>query len=208
MYFNSHLILTKDFICFGVLSWLKFKIVERERQYFWRGHAKLSWRGQIETAKVKLSHVLCRPITMFRSHMWNEHVSKNNLAVYHQEAVIYRNISTNCKMQCKVRPESQIFQKQSIEIVLSSVLMWAWTDAKFNNSVIYERKMCMSRTRTLLTLGPGQTSNFTCAESNTNESVLLFYLICIRFSTCEVWRLTQALVKYLRAFSIYFLILF
>ena len=57
------------------------------------------------------------------------------------------------------------FFQQSVEIVLSAVLMWASTDAKFNNSVIYERKICMSRTRTLLTL-----------------------------------------VKYLRAFSIYFLL--
>ena len=46
-------------------------------------HAKLSWRGQTETAKVKpaLSHFLCRPITMFRSHTWNIHDSKNNSAV-------------------------------------------------------------------------------------------------------------------------------
>ena len=39
----------------------------------------------------------------------------------------------NCKMQCKVHPESQVFQKQSIEIVLSSVLIRVWADTKFNN---------------------------------------------------------------------------
>ena len=38
-------------------------------------------------------------------------------------------------MQCKVHPESQVFQKQSIEIVLSSVLMWVWANAKLNNSI-------------------------------------------------------------------------
>ena len=32
-------------------------------------------------------------------------------------------------------------------------------------------------------LGPVQTSNFTCAESNANEKNLLFSLICIRFGT-------------------------
>ena len=36
-------------------------------------------------------------------------------------------------MQRKVHPESQVFQKQSIEIGLSSVLMRVWADAKFNN---------------------------------------------------------------------------
>ena len=42
-------------------------------------------------------------------------------------------------------------------------------------------------------LGPVQTSNFTCAESNANEKNLLFSLICIRFGTCEVRRLNRAL---------------
>ena len=32
-------------------------------------------------------------------------------------------------------------------------------------------------------LGPFQTSNFSCAESNVNEKNLLFSLICIRFGT-------------------------
>ena len=44
-------------------------------------------------------------------------------------------------------------------------------------------------------LGPVQTSNFTCAESNANEKNLLFSLICIRFGTCEVRRLNRALVR-------------
>ena len=85
MYFISHLILTKDFICFGVLNWLKSKVAEHNRQYeyFWKVlHAKLSWRGKNWNHKGQaLSHFLCRPITMFRSHMWNIHVSKNNSAV-------------------------------------------------------------------------------------------------------------------------------
>ena len=42
-------------------------------------------------------------------------------------------------------------------------------------------------------LGPFQTSNFTCAESNANEENLLFSLICIRFGTCKVRRLKRAL---------------
>ena len=42
----------KDFICFGVLNWLKSKVDERDSQYFW-GYAKLSWWGQIETTQVK-----------------------------------------------------------------------------------------------------------------------------------------------------------
>ena len=42
-------------------------------------------------------------------------------------------------------------------------------------------------------LGPVQTSNFTCAESNVNEQNLLFLLISIRFGTCEVRRLNRAL---------------
>ena len=48
-------------------------------------------------------------------------------------------------MQCKVYPESLVFQKQSIEIILSSVLMRVWADAKFNNLVIYDREICMLR---------------------------------------------------------------
>ena len=42
-------------------------------------------------------------------------------------------------------------------------------------------------------LGPFQTSNFTCAESNANEKNLLFSLICIGFGTCKVRRLKRAL---------------
>ena len=42
-------------------------------------------------------------------------------------------------------------------------------------------------------LGPVQTSNFTCAESNANEENLLFSLICIRFGTWKVRRLNWAL---------------
>ena len=42
-------------------------------------------------------------------------------------------------------------------------------------------------------LGPFQTSNFTCAESNANEKNLLFSLICIRFGTGKVRRLKRAL---------------
>ena len=34
-------------------------------------------------------------------------------------------------------------------------------------------------------LGPDQTSNFTCAESNANEQNLLFLLTSIRFGTFE-----------------------
>ena len=60
---------------------------------------------------------------------------------------MYCNLSTNCQMQCNVHPESQVFQNQSIEIVLSSVFMQAWADAKFNNTVIYDRKICTSCTR-------------------------------------------------------------
>ena len=40
-------------------------------------------------------------------------------------------------------------------------------------------------------LGPVQTWNFTCAESNAGEENLLFLLITIRFGTCEVRRLKQ-----------------
>ena len=47
---------------------------------------------------------------------------------------------------------------------------------------------------TTLTLGPFQTSKFTCAESNANEKNLLFSLICIRFGTCKVRRLKRALL--------------
>ena len=44
-------------------------------------------------------------------------------------------------------------------------------------------------------LSPFQTSNFTCAESNTNEKNLLFSLVCIRFGSCKVRRLKQALIE-------------
>ena len=44
-----------------------------------------------------------------------------------------------------------------------------------------------------LSLGPFQTSNFPCAESNTNIKNLLFSLICIRFDTCKVRRLKRFL---------------
>ena len=49
-------------------------------------------------------------------------------------------------------------------------------------------------------LGPFQTSNFSCAESNANEKNLLFSLICIRFGTCKVRRLKRALFKSKTAF--------
>ena len=42
-------------------------------------------------------------------------------------------------------------------------------------------------------LGLVQTSNFTCAKSNANKH----YLICIRFGTCEIRRLKQALYIYI-----------
>ena len=42
-------------------------------------------------------------------------------------------------------------------------------------------------------LGPFQTSNFSCAESNANEKNLMFSLICIRSGPCKVRRLTRAL---------------
>ena len=45
----------------------------------------------------------------------------------------------------------------------------------------------------LRALGPVQTLNFTCAESNENKKNLLFSLICIRFGTCKVRRLNRAL---------------
>ena len=47
-------------------------------------------------------------------------------------------------------------------------------------------------------LGPFQTSNLTCAESNANEKNLLFSLICIRFGTCKVRRLKRALIAHAR----------
>ena len=50
-----------------------------------------------------------------------------------------------------------------------------------------------NRVRVNAALGPVQTSNFTCAESNANEKNLLFSLICIRFGTCKVRRLNRAL---------------
>ena len=46
----------------------------------------------------------------------------------------------------------------------------------------------------LATLGPVQTSNFTCAESNANDkNNSRILLISIRFGTCEVRRLNRAL---------------
>ena len=53
-------------------------------------------------------------------------------------------------------------------------------------------------------LGPFQTSNFTCAESNANEKNLLFSLICISFGTCKVQRLKRALVSLLNKHSWYY----
>ena len=41
----------------------------------------------------------------------------------------------------------------------------------------------IKRKSNLKLLGPFQTSNFSCAESNANEKNLLFSLICIRFGT-------------------------
>ena len=43
-------------------------------------------------------------------------------------------------------------------------------------------------------LGPFQTSNFTCAESNANERKQWIFLICIGFGTCKVRRLKRALL--------------
>ena len=81
-YFISHLILMKDFICFGVLNWLKSKVAEHDRQYFLRVACKIKLARTNWSCKGQpLSYFLWRPITMFRSHTWNIHVSKNNLAV-------------------------------------------------------------------------------------------------------------------------------
>ena len=43
-------------------------------------------------------------------------------------------------------------------------------------------------------LGPFQTLNFTCVESNANERKQYIFLICIRFGTCKVRRLKRALL--------------
>ena len=45
-------------------------------------------------------------------------------------------------------------------------------------------------------LGPFQTSNFACAESNANERKQQIFLICIRFGTCKVRRLKRALLYF------------
>ena len=60
-----------------------------------------NWRGQIETPKVKLSHFLCRPITMFRSHAWNIHVSKFIIWNLLPGGGCLSQYSSNCKMKCK-----------------------------------------------------------------------------------------------------------
>ena len=46
----------------------------------------------------------------------------------------------------------------------------------------------------LALLGPFQTSNFTCAESNANELKHFFFRICISFCTCEDRRLKRVLL--------------
>ena len=45
----------------------------------------LNWRGQIETAKVKLSHVLCRPITR------EIYTSPNLSGTFSRRRLFYRN---------------------------------------------------------------------------------------------------------------------
>ena len=52
-------------------------------------------------------------------------------------------------------------------------------------------------------LGPFQTSNFTCAESNAIEKNLLFSLICIRFGTCKVRRLKRATLYFLTKTNVF-----
>ena len=100
---------------------------------------------KLETTKVKLSHVLCCPITMFNSHMWNIHnftclkkqdpvtnikvIFAYSSAVYHLD-VFFRQlfIAIIQTLKCNAvfimimydiirRSESQIFQKLSSEIV-------------------------------------------------------------------------------------------
>ena len=64
------------------------------------------------------------------------------------------------------------------------------------NTVRDEAKKVNYNSHRIVDLGPVQTLNFTCAESNANEKNLLFSLICIRFGTCEVQRLNRALATF------------
>ena len=95
------------------------------RQYFWRVACKIQLaRTNWNRKGQALSSFLWRPITMFRSHTWNIHVSKNNLAVSGSflPAVVYHKKRPKCNARFILK--SQVVQKQSIEIVLSSALMW------------------------------------------------------------------------------------
>ena len=69
--FISHLVLTK-------IGFHLFWSFENDWNVKLLESGKLTWRGQIETAKVKLSQcsLYLDQITMFNSHAWNIHVSK------------------------------------------------------------------------------------------------------------------------------------
>ena len=88
-------------------------------------------------------------------------------------------------MQCKVHPESQVFQKQSIKIIESSVLIRVWADAKFNNLVIYDREICMLRhTHVYYSLG------HTLSSFQVHRAVFVSKsgTHCIRFELCVGFR--------------------
>ena len=77
--------------------------------------------------------------------------------------------------------------------------------------MIKEEKLCELHVKYTiffsLFLGPVQTSNFTCAESNANDKNIFFSLICIRFGTCKVRRLNRALERSYSVFRLLFTVL-
>ena len=98
-------------------------------------HAKLNWRGQIEAAKVNRCLIFSEDQSQCSDLTHEIYMSPKITRLFLEVSPggCLPQKKPNCKMQCKVHPESQVFQKQSIEIVLSSALMRVWADAEFNN---------------------------------------------------------------------------
>ena len=86
-------------------------------------HAKFNWRGQIETAKVKRCLLFSEDQSQCSDLTREIYMSPKITWLFLEVSPGGCLSQKKAKMQCKVHPESQVVQKQSIEIVLSSALM-------------------------------------------------------------------------------------
>ncbi len=85
-----------------------------------------------------------------------------------------------CNLVLSVSPRPSHHRAAIVEMRLNERLVYICMDASI---VINDLTLFSAPLTDATFLGPVQTSNFSCAESNVNELSSLFELICIRFGT-------------------------